>query len=111
MNGSRRDARKGRPAWAGANRCGRWRRCTRAWPRARTAEKNRGGWSKELPNLGHGMFRAAWWSSNVLLGVALLSLIYTSGWEYSVRQYLDGFSDAIVPNSLPAEQKVEAILN
>jgi len=57
------------------------------------------------------MFRAAWWSSNVLLGVALLSLIYTSGWEYSVRQYLDGFSDAIVPNSLPAEQKVEAILS
>jgi len=28
-----------------------------------------------------------------------------------VRWYLDGFSDAIVPNSLPPEQKVEAILN
>ena len=28
-----------------------------------------------------------------------------------MRWYLDGFSDAIVPNSLPVEQKVEAILN
>jgi hypothetical protein len=28
-----------------------------------------------------------------------------------MRAYLDGFSDAIVPNSLPAEQKVEAILD
>jgi hypothetical protein len=28
-----------------------------------------------------------------------------------VRRYLDGFSDAIVPNKLPAEQRVEAILS
>ena len=27
-----------------------------------------------------------------------------------MRRYLDGFSDAIVPNALPADQKVEAIL-
>jgi hypothetical protein len=31
--------------------------------------------------------------------------------EYSVRRYLDGFSDAIVPNILAAEQKVDAILS
>ena len=31
--------------------------------------------------------------------------------EYSVRRYLDGFSDAIVPDVLPAEQKVNAILS
>src|SRR5258707_15571770 len=31
--------------------------------------------------------------------------------EYSVRRYLDGFSDAIVPNSQTVEQKVQAILN
>ncbi len=38
-------------------------------------------------------------------------MLYSWHREYSVRWYLDGFSDAIVPNSLPAEQKVEAILN
>ena len=47
----------------------------------------------------------------MLLAVALVSLIYSSAREYSVRRYLDGFSDAIVPNSLPAEQKVEAIMD
>jgi Transglutaminase-like superfamily len=57
------------------------------------------------------MFRAAWWGSNALLAVALLGLMYSGAREYSVRRYLDGFSDAIVPNFLPAEQKVEAILN
>jgi hypothetical protein len=31
--------------------------------------------------------------------------------EYSVRRYLDGFSDAIVPGVLPGEQKVNAILS
>ncbi len=38
-------------------------------------------------------------------------MVYSCSREYSVRWYLDGFSDAIVPNSLPAEQKVVAILN
>src|SRR5258706_14332810 len=38
-------------------------------------------------------------------------MLYSCVREYSVRRYLDGFSDAIVPNSLPQEQKVEAILN
>jgi hypothetical protein len=47
----------------------------------------------------------------VLLAVAIVSLVYTGIREYSVRRYLDGFSDAIVPNFLPGEQKVEAILN
>jgi len=41
----------------------------------------------------------------------LVALLYSWVREYSVRRYLDGFSDAIVPNSLPAEQKVEAILS
>jgi hypothetical protein len=53
----------------------------------------------------------AWWSVNLLLAAAVISLAYSGGWEYSVRRYLDGFSDAIVPNMLPAEQKVKAILN
>jgi len=59
----------------------------------------------------HRIFRTIWWSSNLLLAVALVSLAYTGLREYSVRRYLDGFSDAIVPNFLPAQQKVEAILN
>jgi len=41
----------------------------------------------------------------------LFSLTYSFVREYSVRRYLDGFSDAIVPNILPAEQKVDAILS
>jgi len=60
---------------------------------------------------GHRTFRVIWWSCNALLAVALVALLYSWVREYSVRRYLDGFSDAIVPNSLPAEQKVEAILS
>jgi len=48
---------------------------------------------------------------NSLLLVALLAMVYSGGWEYSVRRYLDGFSDAIVPDSDPAERQVEAILD
>jgi hypothetical protein len=47
----------------------------------------------------------------VLLIVAVLGLLYSSAWEYSVRRYLDGFSDAIVPDSEPAERQVQAILD
>jgi hypothetical protein len=59
----------------------------------------------------HRIFRFAWWSSNLLLAVALFALLYSAVREYSVRRYLDGFSDAIVPDVLPAEQKVNAILS
>lgn len=52
-----------------------------------------------------------WWSSNLLLAVAFVLMLYSCQREYSVRWYLDGFSDAIVPNSLPAEQKLQAILS
>jgi hypothetical protein len=33
------------------------------------------------------------------------------GWEYSVRQYLNGFSDAVVPETATPEQKVQYILD
>ena len=46
---------------------------------------------------------------NALLLVALLALVYSGGGEFSVRRYLDGFSDAIVPDSQPAERQVEAL--
>lgn len=64
-----------------------------------------------MATVRHSAFRAAWWSSNALLAVTIVCLFYSGVREYSVRRYLDGFSDAIVPNFAPAEQKIEAILN
>jgi hypothetical protein len=64
-----------------------------------------------VPNSPHPIFRAVWWSINLLLAVAVLALVYTGVREFSVSRYLDGYSDAIVPNFLPAQEKVEAILN
>ena len=64
-----------------------------------------------MPTGRHRTFRVIWWSSNLLLAVAFMAMLYSWHREYSVRWYLDGFSDAIVTNSLPAEQKVEAILS
>jgi Transglutaminase-like superfamily len=73
--------------------------------------QNLNGWSSYLETRQHRTFRALWWSSNLLLAAAFVLMLYCSQREYSVRAYLDGFSDAIVPNSLPAEQKVQAILD
>jgi hypothetical protein len=63
-----------------------------------------------VPDSRHPIFRAVWWSINLLLAAALLALVYTGVREFSVRSYLDGFSDAIVPGILPAEPKVQGIL-
>ena len=64
-----------------------------------------------MPNRQYRAFRVIWWSSNLLLATAFAAMLSTCVREYSVRRYLDGFSDAIVPNGQPPEQKVEAILN
>lgn len=56
------------------------------------------------------VFRGIWWGTNLLLGISLTSLVYAGGWEFSVRQYLRGFSDAVVPATATPEQKAEAIL-
>ena len=56
-------------------------------------------------------FRAAWWAVNLLLAASLVCLAYAAAREWSVRQYLHGFSDAVVSASEPPEQKIEAILN
>ena len=63
-----------------------------------------------MPIRRNVVFRGVWWSANLLLLVALVAVTYSAGWEYSVRRYLDGFSDAIVPSSEPAERQAEAIL-
>ena len=44
------------------------------------------------------------------MAFAFVSMLYCCHREYSVRWYLDGFSDAVVPNTLPEDQKVEAML-
>jgi Transglutaminase-like superfamily len=64
-----------------------------------------------LPTQRHRIFRGVWWGANLLLLATVLALVYSAGWEFSVRRYLDGFSDAIVPDSEPAERQVEAILD
>ena len=58
----------------------------------------------------HLIFRSVWWTSNLLLAVALITSMYSAVWEISVRRYLRGFSDAIIPEAAPAQQKAEAIL-
>lgn len=58
----------------------------------------------------HHVFRAFWWATNALLAVALLATLFTGIWEHSVREYLRGFSDAIIPEASSPEQKAQAIL-
>lgn len=64
-----------------------------------------------MPTARYRIFRGVWWGVNFLLLATFLTVIYSGAWEYSVQRYLDGFSDAIVPDSEPAEQRVEAILD
>lgn len=63
-----------------------------------------------LAEKGHLVFRFFWRATNTALVLCLAGLVYSAGWEYSVRQYLQGFSDAIVPAAATPQQKVEAIL-
>jgi hypothetical protein len=55
-------------------------------------------------------FRAAWWTINLLFAASLVCLAHAAAREWSVRQYLHGFSDAVVSASAPPGQKIEAIL-
>jgi Transglutaminase-like superfamily len=57
------------------------------------------------------LFRAVWYTGNILLILAVLVAAYSAVWEYSTRRYLKGFSDAVVPASASTEAKVQAILN
>jgi hypothetical protein len=52
-----------------------------------------------------------WYLVNASLILALALTIYSIAWEYSTRRYLKGFSDAIVPATAPADEKIEAILH
>jgi len=59
----------------------------------------------------HGIFRSVWWLCNLLLIAAMICTVWTGIREYTVRQYLNGFSDAIIPEAASPQEKVEAILN
>ena len=56
------------------------------------------------------IFRVLWRTVNAMLIVSLLFVGYSATWEYSVRRYLKGFSDAIVPSPANPEEKIDAIL-
>jgi hypothetical protein len=56
------------------------------------------------------MFHYVWLLTNALLVLSILFAMYATGWEFSTRRYLKGFSDAIVPATAPGDEKVEAIL-
>ena len=59
----------------------------------------------------HRVFRVFWWATNALLALVLVGTLFTGIWEHSVRQYLKGFSDAIIPEDSSPLQKAEAILS
>jgi len=59
----------------------------------------------------HLFFRLVWRVVNLLLVFAVVSSLYAGFREYSVRQYLKGFSDAIVPEGAAPLQQVQAILS
>jgi transglutaminase superfamily protein len=56
------------------------------------------------------IFRVLWRTVNALLITSLLFVGYSAVWEYSVRRYLKGFSDAIVPSTATPEEKIDSIL-
>lgn len=59
----------------------------------------------------HYGFRCIWWLSNLLLALAIVSTVWSGIWEMSVRRYLRGFSDAVVPEASSPTEKVQAILS
>jgi hypothetical protein len=61
--------------------------------------------------MGRNFLRISWWTVNLALIASLAALVYSASWEYSVRRYLEGFSDAIVPVGAAPEKRVQAILD
>lgn len=59
----------------------------------------------------HHIFQAVCYAGNILLIFSILLAAHSVVWEYSTRRYLKGFSDAVVPESSTAVDKIEAILN
>jgi hypothetical protein len=60
--------------------------------------------------MARSLFAILRYMVNTLLLLSAVLLLVGVVWEYSTRQYLHGFGDAIVPNPASPEEKVEAIL-
>jgi len=73
--------------------------------------QNLGTGVNRLRTKRHRIFHFVWRGVNLLLSVFVASSICAGVREYSVRRYLDGFSNAIVLNSMPEEQKLQGILD
>jgi hypothetical protein len=58
----------------------------------------------------HAIFGFLWKLSSLLLVASLLFLAYSAVWEYSMRRYLKGFVEAIVPEDSTPAGRVEAII-
>lgn len=56
------------------------------------------------------LFFSLGFAVNLLIVSFALMAVFGIAWEYSTREYLRGFSDAIVPFAASPEQKAEAIL-
>lgn len=56
-------------------------------------------------------YRYILYGLDCLLIASFLLAGFCVGWEYSIRRYLKGFSDAVVPAMAIPEMKIEAILN
>lgn len=59
----------------------------------------------------HWIFVATWRAINTLLVLSFLSSVFCIGWEFSMRRYLRGFSDALIPALGTPEEKIQAILS
>lgn len=55
-------------------------------------------------------YKALWITTNLVVLVSLLALLYGLAWEHSTRRYLKGFADATVPLAGSPEEKAAAIL-
>jgi hypothetical protein len=58
----------------------------------------------------HWIFVACWRAINILLVLSFISSVFCIGWEFSMRRYLRGFSDALIPAQGTPEEKIQAIL-
>jgi hypothetical protein len=56
-------------------------------------------------------FQALWLACTVLLALSVGLLGYSAAWEYSTREYLKGFSDAIIPAEFSPIEKIQSILD
>jgi Transglutaminase-like superfamily len=60
---------------------------------------------------GHKAWGAAWMAVNALLAASVFFLLFAAEWEFSTRQYLQGFAAALTPATANGEEKVIAIIS